>query len=336
MASNHHFGWVPEADKKPGQKLVWVHALSLGEVNGAAPVLKVLREKRPSILIAVSVTTDAGYDAAHRMLPFADYIFFPPLDSWPFINRALDRMKPELYVLTDTGFWPSMLMSLKERRIPAMVFNGRISEKSQARYKQIATMVKPLLQSFAVICMQSERGRTTIQELGAPAQRVRIVGDTKFDVLQIVTESERVRIRERFRFPEDGQVWVAGSNPSGRRKNLRERLHEAVPEIQKPLHGDRAPKIGAGGRDRQISNKRKCEIRSPVANRSTGQTRSQYRITRFTGGVGQGVRHRRCRVCRQEPETAGRRPQSVGTRRSGSTGSARAPISRISRKPPAS
>jgi len=214
----HHFGWVPETVKKPGQKLVWVHALSLGEVNGAAPVLKIIREKRPNIAIAVSVTTDAGYDAAHRMMPFADYIFFHPLDSWPFINRALNRIKPDLYVLTDTGFWPSMLMNLKERRIPPMVFNGRISEKSQARYKQIATMVKPLLQSFAVICMQSERGRTTIQDLGAPPQRVRIVGDTKFDALQIVPEAERVRIRERFRLPRDGQVWVAGSTHEGEEK----------------------------------------------------------------------------------------------------------------------
>ncbi len=213
-----HFGWVPVTEKKPGQKLVWVHALSLGEVNGAAPVLKIIREKRPNIAIVVSVTTDAGYDAAHRMLPFVDHIFFHPLDCWPFINRALDRIKPDLYVLTDTGFWPSMLMSLKERRIPPMVFNGRISEKSQARYKQIATMVKPLLQSFAVICMQSERGRTTIQDLGAPSQRVRIVGDTKFDALQIVPDSERVRLRERFRFPHDGQVLVAGSTHEGEEK----------------------------------------------------------------------------------------------------------------------
>ena len=214
----HHFGWVPETVKKPGQKLVWLHALSLGEVNGAAPVLKIIREKRPNIVIAVSVTTDAGYDAAQRMIPFADYIFFHPLDSWPFINRALDRIKPDLYVLTDTGFWPSMLMNLKERRIPPMVFNGRISERSQKRYKQIATMVKPLLQSFAVICMQSERGRTTIQDLGAPPQRVRIVGDTKFDALQVVQQAERVRIRERFRFPNDGQVWVAGSTHEGEEK----------------------------------------------------------------------------------------------------------------------
>ena len=214
----HHFGWVPVTEKKPGQKLVWVHALSLGEVNGAAPVLKIIREKRPNIAIALSVTTDAGYDAAKRLVPFADYIFFHPLDSWPFIKRALDRIKPDLYVLTDTGFWPSMLMNLKERRIPPMVFNGRISEKSKKRYKQIATMVKPLLQSFAVICMQSERGRTTIQDLGAPPKRVRIVGDTKFDALQIVPDTERIRIRERFRIPAGGQVFVAGSTHEGEEK----------------------------------------------------------------------------------------------------------------------
>ena len=242
-----HFGWVPVTEKKPGQKLVWMHALSLGEVNGAAPVLKIIREKRPNIMIAVSVTTDAGYDAAHRLLPFADHIFFHPLDCWPFINRALDRIKPDLYVLTDTGFWPSMLMSLKDRRIPPMVFNGRISEKSQARYKQIATMVKPLLQSFAVFCMQSERGRTTIQELGAPAQRVRIVGDTKFDALQIVSESERVRIRERFRFPHDGQVFVAGSTHAGEEKICVEaymKLRRKFPKLSMVLAPRRLERVG--------------------------------------------------------------------------------------------
>jgi len=242
-----HFGWVPVTEKKSGQKLVWMHALSLGEVNGAAPVLKIIREKRPNIMIAVSVTTDAGYDAAHRLLPFADHIFFHPLDCWPFINRALDRIKPDLYVLTDTGFWPSMLMSLKDRRIPPMVFNGRISEKSQARYKQIATMVKPLLQSFAVFCMQSERGRTTIQELGAPAQRVRIVGDTKFDALQIVSESERVRIRERFRFPHDGQVFVAGSTHAGEEKICVEaymKLRRKFPKLSMVLAPRRLERVG--------------------------------------------------------------------------------------------
>jgi len=214
----HHFGWVPEVEKQPGQKLVWVHALSLGEVNGAAPVLKILRDKRPNIMIVVSVTTDAGYDAAHRWIPFADHIFFHPLDCWPFINRALDRIQPDLYVLTDTGFWPSMLINLKERRIPPMVFNGRISQKSQNGYKRVSWLVKPLLESFAVICMQSERGRTTIQQLGAPPKRVRIVGDTKFDALQIVPEPERRRIRDRLKIPQDGLVWVAGSTHEGEEK----------------------------------------------------------------------------------------------------------------------
>ncbi len=245
-----HFGWVPVTEKEPGQKLVWVHALSLGEVNGAAPVLKILRDKRPNIKIAVSVTTDAGYDAAHRLIPFADYIFFHPLDCWPFINRALDRIKPDLYVLTDTGFWPSMLMNLKERRIPPMVFNGRISEKSQARYKKVAFLVQPLLESFAVICMQSERGRTTMEKLGASPNRVRIVGDTKYDALQIVSEPERIRIRSRLRIPPDGQVLVAGSTHEGEEEvcaeaylNLR-RKYPKLSLVIAPRRLERIKKIG--------------------------------------------------------------------------------------------
>lgn len=242
-----HFGWVPDTNKSPGQKLIWVHALSLGEVNGAAPVLKILREKRPNIKIAVSVTTDAGYDAAHRLISFADYIFFHPLDCWPFINRAIDRIKPDLYVLTDTGFWPSMLMNLKERRIPPMVFNGRISAKSQARYKRVAHMVKPLFESFAVICMQSERGRTTIQELGAPAARVRIVGDTKFDALPVIPEPERKRIRERLKIPQDSPVLVAGSTHEGEEKILGDaylKLRRKYPKLSMVIAPRRLERVG--------------------------------------------------------------------------------------------
>ena len=244
-----HFGWVPVTEKNPGQKLIWVHALSLGEVNGAAPVLKILREKRPNIKIALSVTTDAGYDAAHRLVSFADYIFFHPLDCWPFVNRALKRIKPDLYVLTDTGFWPSMLLSLKEKRIPPMVFNGRISAKSLARYKQVAHMVRPLLETFAVICMQSERGRTTVQEIGAPPQRVRIVGDTKFDQLPAISQPERKRIRERLKIPEDSPVLVAGSTHEGEEKILADaylklrRKHPKISMVIAPRRLERVDEI---------------------------------------------------------------------------------------------
>ena len=292
-----HFGWVPITQKNPDQKLIWVHALSLGEVNGAAPVLKILREKRPNIKIALSVTTDAGYDAAHRMVSFADYIFFHPLDCWPFINRALDRIKPDLYILTDTGFWPSMLMNLKERRIPPMVFNGRISEKSQSRYKQVAHIVKPLLESFAVICMQSERGRTTIQELGAPPNRVRIVGDTKFDHLPVISIIERKRIRERLRIPEDSPVLVAGSTHAGEEKILADaylKLRRKYPKMSMVIAPRRMERVEDICKQLDKANMRYV-LRSKIDSKS--RSVPQYYHPRFHGRTEPNVCHRGFCVC---------------------------------------
>ena len=116
----HHFGFAPKI-KNEESKILWLYALSLGEVNAAAPVLEKLHNENPQIRIVVSVTTDSGYEGAVKQLKMAENIFFHPLDCFPFTCLALSRIKPDLYIMTDTGFWPGLADQLHKQKTPQIL-----------------------------------------------------------------------------------------------------------------------------------------------------------------------------------------------------------------------
>jgi len=207
----HHFGYLPKLPGKGNKKRLWVHTLSFGEVNAATPVLKRLHEEQPELDIVVSVTTDSGYDGAQKNLPFASAIIFHPIDCWPFLKLALDRIQPDLFVLTDTGFWPGMIGALHARGVPQVLFNGRVSEKSIKCYGFVRPWVAGLLNRFETICMQNTHGVVALKELGVDESRLRAIGDTKYDGLKPLSAPEAFQLREALRIPASHPVWVAGS-----------------------------------------------------------------------------------------------------------------------------
>lgn len=208
-----HFGAMPAspADKET----VWLHALSLGEVVAAGPVLKEIRTLRPEARLVVSVTTDSGYEGAEQHLPMADLVVFHPLDCWPFTHRALDAINPGVFVLTDTGFWPGLLALLKQRNIPAALFNGRISRRSLRRYKMLGPLARSLLGFFDLLCMQDGDGREAAIALGADPERVLVLGDPKYDAVTPLSEDERAALRQKLKIRDKVPVWVAGSTHAG-------------------------------------------------------------------------------------------------------------------------
>jgi len=211
----HHFGFVPSTKNPSGQKTLWTFALSLGEVTAAAPALKIVHQERPDIRIVVSVTTDSGYDGARRKIPFADAVFFHPLDCLPFTLNALKRIDPDVFVVADTGFWPGLLDILNRRGIPALLFNGRISGRSLKRYQRLGPLAKALFGKFDLLCMQSEAGKAAAKSLGVDASRLKVIGDPKFDALAPVPQEERRRLRAGLGIAQGGFVWVAGSTHAG-------------------------------------------------------------------------------------------------------------------------
>jgi 3-deoxy-D-manno-octulosonic-acid transferase len=209
----HHFGWVP-SKKRQCEKTLWLHALSMGEVVAASPVLKQLREQNPDLYIALSVTTDSGYATAIN-LDGVDSIFFHPLDCWPFTQLALSRIDPDLYVVTDTGFWPGMIDLLYRKKIPALLFNGRISERSARRYLRAGSLFKTTFQKFHRLCMQNTHGEKAALALGALRECVEVIGDPKYDALQPMSYEVKERYRKNFNLATDTPVWIAGSTHAG-------------------------------------------------------------------------------------------------------------------------
>lgn len=207
----HHFGWVP---KTPGKKVLWLHALSMGEVVAATPVLKQVREENPELYIALSVTTDSGYTAALNS-GIADRVFFHPLDCLPFTQLALSRINPDLFVVTDTGFWPGLIDLLHRNNIPVLLFNGRISERSARRYLLAGSLFKDTFQKFHKLGMQNANGERAALALGVNPERIAVMGDPKYDAHQPLTDAEKEKLRQTFKLTEDTPVWIAGSTHAG-------------------------------------------------------------------------------------------------------------------------
>ena len=229
----HHFGFVPTI-KKGESKILWLHALSLGEVKAAAPVLKKLHNKIPYLKIVVSVTTDSGYEGAVEHLKIADKIFFHPLDCLPFTYLALSRIKPDLYIVTDTGFWPGLTDQLHKQNTPQILFNGRISHRSAKGYLKAGSLFKTMFKQFNRLYMQNKNSEQAAAALGVDPDKVEVIGDPKFDSLQPLTVEDRNRLRKTFLLKEDTPVWVAGSTHTGEEEiilNAHQQLREKHPDL---------------------------------------------------------------------------------------------------------
>jgi len=243
----HHFGLVPALPESPPQKTLWVYALSLGEVTAAAPVLKIIHQKRPDLRLVVSVTTDSGYDGALQKIPFADAIFFHPLDCLPFTLTALNRIRPDAFIVTDTGFWPGLLDLMAGRRVPTLLFNGRISKRSLKRYQSLGKFSKTLFNGFSVLCMQSQEGKDSLQTLGVEPSRLKVIGDPKLDALVSISNDERNKIRSELGIRPTSSVWVAGSTHAGEEEiilQVFQNLKRKFPDLVLILAPRRLERVG--------------------------------------------------------------------------------------------
>jgi len=232
----HHIGWTPFPNDRGSSfsKTVWFFALSVGEIGSIVPLLKTLREQQPDIRINVSVTTEAGFETAKRSLNFVENIFFHPLDFWPFWERALRRINPDLFILTETGFWPGQLLLMKKLKIPTFLFQGRISEKSSQTYKKLPFISKDMFNSFKILCVQSKDGELKLKSLGISQEKIKVLGNSKFDGLETVSDERWEDLLSQFKINPSAPVWVAGSTHEGEEAVILDafsQLQEKFPDL---------------------------------------------------------------------------------------------------------
>ncbi|MGB3210602.1 MAG: 3-deoxy-D-manno-octulosonic acid transferase [Desulforhopalus sp.] len=163
-------------------KTIWLHALSVGEVTSTVPLITGLRKSYPDSRIIVSVTTRTGKRTAENLLSsLADHIIDGPFDLLPVVSRFMHYIQPDLFILVETDFWPNTLLYLNKNKIPTILVNGRVSQKSMEGYQRLRFFFYPMFQSFSFLCMQTKRDRDKMEKMGLPGEKLKTLGNLKFD-----------------------------------------------------------------------------------------------------------------------------------------------------------
>lgn len=249
------------------QKIIWVHAVSVGETRAASPLLKKLRQKYPDYKILLTNVTETGHEVA-KAHPDVDFCLFFPFDfSW-VVRRVLQLVQPQLVVIVETEIWPNFVRQAKLLDIPLVLVNGRLSDRSYPRYRRFRPVLKPLLECFSAFCMQSQMDAERIGQLGAESLRIENTGNLKFDhELKEVSAEKLTELRRTFCLPDQLSVLVAGSTHAGEEKQLLS-LYQTLLEEERqlllvliPRHPQRSREVqallkeqGLGGRLRSSLN----------------------------------------------------------------------------------
>lgn len=201
-----------------GQKTIWVHALSVGEVTSAIPLLKELRRAHPRHRIVFSIATRSGQTIARKLAAnLVDHIIPSPIDLLPVVILFVHRIQPMLFILVETDFWPGLLGYLRLKNIPAVLVNGRISEKSMKGYNRFRFFFRPLFRSFRYLFMQTEFDAKAINTLGVEEKCIKTAGNLKFDT-NILNNSAANELHSLF--PSEKILLIAGSTHPGEEKIL--------------------------------------------------------------------------------------------------------------------
>lgn len=225
---------------------LWVHAASVGELTAVRPLLAALRERFPGRLAVVTTLTRTGLALA-RTLPEVHLAFLFPLDAPGPVARVLDTLRVEAFLFTETEIWPTTLAALAERRIPALMVSGRISERTVARARFLRPLFAAALETVTC-CMQTPEDAARVIALGADPRRVQVAGSLKFDAASAEPPPGIERLRALL---GDRPVVVAGSTHEGEEAILLDvaaRLalgHPGLVLVLAPRHPERLEGVAA-------------------------------------------------------------------------------------------
>jgi 3-deoxy-D-manno-octulosonic-acid transferase len=267
----------PNEPDRPTQPVIWIHAVSLGEVVAVTPLVNELHRRHPAYRLVVSTVTETGREAvAQRLAGVADHCY-APLDFPWVVSRFIERLQPCLYLFVETELWPNLLWYLRRHGVPTVLVNGRLSTRSFARqqWAPVRSFYRTMLQTLSLCLMQSDRDVDRIVTLGAEASRVRRTGNIKFDQpIPVVAEGRM--IRAHLGLQDTDQLLVAGSTHPGEEEILVEcylalvaRCPSAV-LLLAPRHIERAESVVAMIRTRGLAVQRRSTIGQAGVLRSAG------------------------------------------------------------------
>lgn len=223
---------------------VWIHAVSVGEVHVAGQLMRALREIEPDVRFVFSTTSSTGWRTAEQVVTADDALIYNPLDFPWLVRRALDQVRPQAIILTETEIWPNFIREAARRRLPIFLANARISDRSAPRYKALRWFFGEVFRCFTKIYAQSDADAERLVAAGADPSSIDVTGSFKFDVARRNPAKEA----EMRAWIGGGKVLLGGSTWPGEDLALL-RLYRSLPQdvrlVIAPRHFEKADAVEA-------------------------------------------------------------------------------------------
>jgi 3-deoxy-D-manno-octulosonic-acid transferase len=231
---------------------LWMHAVSVGEVNVSTQLIQAMELRLPNLKIIVSTTTTTAMEGLQNKLPNHVSKIYYPIDRRGWVSRALGTVRPEAIVLVEAEIWPNFLWRAKELGVPIFLINARLSERSYRGYKRFGFLFRSIFASFTAVGAQNEEDAARLRELGCRPEAIHIVGSLKFDAARL-DQKRALDVPAMLRqlgVPADAQVIVGGSTHAGEEAILAEQFIRLRKKFAKlflvivPRHMERSRSVG--------------------------------------------------------------------------------------------
>jgi 3-deoxy-D-manno-octulosonic-acid transferase len=214
VQNRYRKGWSERLGKVrrnfPDKKCIWIHAVSVGEDNATKTIIAELKKRLPEYEIVVSATTDTGIERAKKLYGDELSVFYFPLDFSFAVRRAFKRLRPSICLLMELEIWPNFTARATRSKIPVVVVNGRIGDRSFPTYNLIKSLVKPTFEKITLFLAQSAEYAERFISLAGRKDTTIITGSLKYDTAQITEKVEGAdKLAEQLNI-KDQRLWVAG------------------------------------------------------------------------------------------------------------------------------
>lgn len=256
-------------EKQPHGGCLWVHAVSVGEVQAAAALIQALRKLYPAMPVVITTVTPTGAQRARALFGETVHQYYLPYDLPGSVGRFLDRVQPRVAIILETEIWPTLYHTLGRRGIPLVMASARVSTRSVDRYRRMASLFRETLSHGILIGAQTAADAERFRAIGAAPDRVRVTGNVKFD-MEIPATSVAAGRDFRARCAAGRPVWVAGSTHEGEEEAVlvahaivRER-HPGALLILVPRHPQRFESVRALLRRRGLDFAQRSSSQEPT------------------------------------------------------------------------
>lgn len=269
-------GAFPVELRKLQKPVIWIHAVSLGEVVAMVPLLQAMKQRYPQWPLVVSTVTETGREVVIKRLEGVAVHCYAPVDFWWAVDRYIRLLQPQLFILVESEFWPNLLKHLQRHRVPICLVNGRISSRSFARYRWVRGMMKQVLSCLDLALMQTEQDAKRLGHFGVKPNVTHVTGNMKFDqgLEQGPSADAHASLRSLFRgYAAEGLIVAGSTHPQEEeclldayRKVIAQHPHAVL--VMAPRHIERVAKLEQVIRQYGFSSVRRSELVQGVGERA--------------------------------------------------------------------